>query len=442
MSERTTTEETVAGGPEGAGAPAAAGALRPGCPVAHGLPFDVLDARQAEDPMPWLAPAQRDAPVFYMADYDMWCVTRYDDVLTVLRDTETFSSTNVIPLAHVTDDLAAVFGDQVGDRPLVTLDPPEHTRLRKPAQRGFTPKMIKAKAAAVREITDDLIDGFVADGSCDLMSQLAEQLPVRAITALVGAPPEKAPLFFQWAHDRVAALVGAPQLDEQQRTELADRASQFNAWLVDFVEQRRADPQDDLTSELVTAVDEHGDPALSNADVVSLIATILSAGSSTTTNFIPVAVRELLRHPEQWERVKQDRTLVESAVEETLRLRTSVRGVNRLTTRDVELGGVQLPAGTNLYVHYTAAQRDPSVFPDPERFDIDRENVRRHFAFGKWTHMCLGAPLARLETQVVIEQLIDRLPNLRLADAQDEEWVPHLLTPGPRSLRLEWDVAT
>jgi cytochrome P450 len=411
----------------------------PGCPVFHGIPFDILDPRQAGDPSPWLDQAQREAPVFYMPERDLWCVTRYDDVLAVIKDTETFSSANVIPLAHVTDDLAAAFGDQIGDRPLVTLDPPEHTRLRKAAQRGFTPKIIGAKAEIVRELCDALIDDFIGDGRCDVVGQLAEHLPVQAITALVGAPLERAPQFFQWAQDRVAALVGAPALDDRQRAALVERAVGFNAWLVDFVESRRAAPQEDLTSELVQATDNAGEPALSTADVVSLIATILSAGSSTTTNFIPVAIGELLRHPDQWEELRADRSLIPNAVEECLRLRTSVRGVNRRTTREVELGGVTIPAGADVYVHYTAAQRDASVFQDPGRFDIHRANVRRQFAFGRWTHMCLGAPLARLETQVVIEQFLDRLPGLRLVHGQTEEWVPHVLTPGLRALQLEWD---
>lgn len=413
---------------------------RPTCPVAHGIPFDVLDPRQAADPSLWLDQAQRDAPVFYMPERDMWCVTGYENVLTVLRDTETFSSENVIPLAHLADDLAEAFGDAVRDRPLVTLDPPEHTRLRKPAQKGFTPKMIASKAGIVRDLCDALIDDFIADGRCDVVSQLAEHLPAKAITALVGAPAERAPQFYEWAQDRVAALVGAPQLDEEQRKALVERAKQFNGWLVEFVNSRREAPEEDLTSELAHAVDSDGKPALSTADVVNLIATILSAGSTTTTNFIPAAIQELLREPRRWEELRADRSLIPDAVEECLRLRTSVRGVNRLTTRDVELGGVTIPADSNLYVHYTAAQRDAEVFEDPGRYDVHRPNLRRHFAFGRWTHMCLGAPLARLETQIVIEQFLDRLPGVRLEPGQSEEWIPHLLTPGMKSLYVEWDV--
>jgi len=412
----------------------------PRCPVVHGRAFDMLDPVQAGEPYEWLAAAQREAPVFYMPDHDQWCVTRYDDVLEVLKDTETYSSANVIPLAHVTDELAETFGSEVGDRPLVTLDPPEHTRLRKPAQKAFTPKMIKAQEPHVRDLCDRLIDEFIDDGRCDLVGQLAAHLPVQAITSLVGAPMEKSPDFFQWAHDRVAVLRGAPGQTEEERAALFDRALRFNTWLVEFVESRRAAPTDDLTSVLVTAEEADGAPALSTADVVSLIATILSAGSSTTANFIPLAVRELLVDRTRWEAVSKDRSLVPQAVEEALRLRTSVRGVNRVTTRPVELGGIQLPEGADLYVHYGAPQRDPDVFDDPDSFDLERPNVKRHFAFGKWTHMCLGAPLARLETQVVIERLMDRIPNARLVRDQDETWVPHVLTPGLTSLWIEWDV--
>jgi cytochrome P450 len=402
-----------------------------GCPVVHGRPFALLDPELAGDPWPWLDRALEECPVFYMPDVGQWCVTRYEDVLTVLRDTETFSSRNVIPTAHLAEDLAPEFGGAVGDRPLVTLDPPQHTRLRKPAQRAFTPKMIAARTDRVRAICDELIDAFAANGRCDLVTQLADHLPVRAIVDLVGAPQERSAQFFQWAIDRVTLLRGAPALSLDDRAALAARAESFTAWLVDFVERRRAAPEDDLTSALLAA-------ELSTHDVVSLLSTILSAGSSTTTNFIPVAVRELLRHPQVLAEVRDDRSLVDNVVEEALRLRNSVRGVNRLVTRDTVLGGIELSAGAELYVHYGAPQRDPRVFSDPDRFDIHRPELRRHFAFGRWTHMCLGAPLARLETKVVIEQLLDRLPGVRLVAGQREEWEPHVLTPRLKHLRIEW----
>jgi cytochrome P450 len=418
------------------------GHAQPQCPVAHGRPFRLLDPEVAGDPWPWLDRALEEAPIFYMPDIGQWCVTRYEDVLTVLRDTETFSSHNVLPTAHLAEDIAGEFDGAVGDRPLVTLDPPEHTRLRKAAQRGFTPRMILARTERVRALCDELIDAFTPDGRCDVVTQLADHLPVRAIVDLVGAPQERSEQFFQWAIDRVTLLRGAPELDEDAHAALVARAEAFTAWLVDFVEDRRRAPREDLTSELLAATAEDGSPALSTHDVVSLLSTILSAGSSTTTNFIPVAVRELLRHPEVVAEVRADRSLIDNVVEEALRLRNSVRGVNRLVTRDTRLGDVDLPAGAELYLHYGAPQRDPRMFSDPDRFDIHRPELRRHVAFGRWTHMCLGAPLARLETKVVIEQLLDRLPGLRLVDPQPEVWEPHVLTPRLTHLLLEWDVAS
>jgi cytochrome P450 len=156
-------------------------------------------------------------------------------------------------------------------------------------------------------------------------------------------------------------------------------------------------------------------------------------------NFIPLFVRLLLGHPGQLALVREDPQLMRRAVEEALRRSTSVYGVPRVTTRAVTLAGVDIPAGADLYVHYAAAQRDDSVFDDPDAFDILRPNVHRQFAFGRGIHTCLGAPLARLEARVAAECLLDRLPGLRLVTGQEETWLPHLLTPGLARLELEWD---
>lgn len=395
-----------------------------GCPVVHGQQFNPLDPTQAGDPYPWLSEAQRDAPVFYMPQYDMWCVTRYDDILDVLRDPGTYSSRNVVPLPP-------------GSPPsLVTADPPVHTRLRKLAQKGFSPRLIAQREPEVRALCDQLVDTFVNDGRCDFVSQYAELLPAMSITLVVGASQARVDDFRQWAHDRIALL--APGTPDSELEAARGRMKSFTAWLRGFVEERRESPQDDVTSGLVHATTDDGQPALTTDEVIGLIGTILSAGSSTTANLLPVVVRELLRHPEQWEEIRRDRSLATAAVEEGLRNMTSVRGIMRATNREVEIAGVRIPKDADLYLHFGVAQRDPEVFSDPERFDIHRENLRRHFAFGKWTHICLGAPLARLETRVTIECLLDRTPQVRLASDQDEQWEPSLLTPGLRSLIFEW----
>jgi cytochrome P450 len=410
----------------------------PRCPVVDGRSFDPLDPVVAADPYPWLHAAHREAPVFYMPGHDAWCVTRYHDVLEVLRDTATYSSRKVIRFAQLAPEFEQAFGDHPPDRVLVSTDPPEHTRLRKLAQKGFTPKLIASREDEVRDLANALIDAFVDRGSCDLVSEFAEQLPVQAITRLVGAPIERTGDFGRWAFDRIAMLAGGRELSREERIEISQRVLDFNNWLYDFVEERRANPRDDLTSGLVHAETDDGEPALSTSEVVVMIGTFLSAGTSTTAHFIPLLVRELLRRPDVWKRVRADRELIARSVEEGLRHRTSVHGVTRTTTRDVVIGDVEIPAGSDLYVHYAGAQRDASVFADPDAFDIDRENVKHHFAFGKWTHICLGAPLARLETRVALECFAGRIPDMRLVPDQLEEWIPHMLTPGLTSLRIEW----
>jgi cytochrome P450 len=392
--------------------------------VVHGQPFNPLDPTQAGNPYSWLSQAQREAPVFHLPQYDLWCVTRYEDILDVLRDTGTYSSRNVVPLPP-------------GSPPsLVTADPPVHTRLRKLAQKGFSPRLIAAREPEVRALCDQLVDGFVEDGRCDFVSQYAALLPAMSITLVVGATQDRADAFGQWAHDRIALL--SPGTPEAELEAARERMRAFTDWLRAFVEERREAPRDDVTSGLVHATTDDGEPALTTDEVIGLIGTILSAGSSTTAHLLPVVVRELLRHPEQWEAIRADRSLAAAAVEEGLRNMTSVRGIMRATNREVEIAGVRIPEGADLYLHFGVAQRDPDVFSEPERFDIHREDVKRHFAFGKWTHFCLGAPLARLETRLTIECLLDRLPQVRLAADQDEEWEPSLLTPGLRSLVLEW----
>jgi cytochrome P450 len=409
------------------------------CPVVDGAAFDPLGAAECRDPMPWLRAAQHSAPVFFMPRYDMWCVTRYEDVIEVLRDPVTYSSRKTINLDKLPPDLLSAFPDGPPDRVLVSLDPPDHTRLRGLARNAFTPKLVEAREAEIRTLCDVLIDRFAADGRCDLVSQFAAHLPVQVITRLIGAPVEHTDDFRRWAHDRIALLGSAPSLSQDERATIARRLIRFSGWLRDFVESRRKAPQDDLASALIAATSDDGSPALSTSEVVNLIGTILSAGSSTTVNFIPLFMRLLLSHPGQLALIRADPQLMRRAVEEALRRSTSVYGVPRVTTRPVRLAGVDIPAGADLYVHYAAAQRDDAVFDDPDTFDIRRPNVHRQFAFGRGIHTCLGAPLARLEARVAAECLLDRLPGLRLVAGQEETWLPHLLTPGLARLELEWN---
>lgn len=420
--------------------PVATGAVPSSCPVVGGQPFDPMDPLHAGDPYPWLRLAQRDHPVFHLSQQNVWCVTRYADVVEVLRDTATFSSRKVIRFAQLTPDLEAAFADGPPDRVLVSTDPPAHNRLRTLAQKAFTPKLINDREEEIRGLCHALIDEVAADGQCDLVADFAEHLPVQAITRLVGAPLERSADFYRWGIDRVLLLSGAPHLSTDELAELVARIVAMSDWLRGFVEDRRSNPRDDLASSLVHASTDDGQPALTTSEVVTMIGTILSAGSSTTAHFIPMMVRDLLLHPAQWEQVVTDPSIRRRTVEECLRHTTSVHGLPRTTTRAVTLGGVDIPEGADLYVHLAAAQRDPAVFADPDELDIHRANVQKQFAFGRGIHTCLGAPLARLEARVALDVLIERLPALRVSPGQHDRWIPHMLTPGLERLDLQWDV--
>ena len=415
-----------------------AGAGAPGCPFSNGVPFDPFLPEQAGEPYPWLEVSRREVPVFYWPQHKLWCVTRYEDINAILRDPKTYSNRKTIRFENLSAEFEAAFPEGRPDKVLVTLDPPEHGRLRRLAQAAFSPKLIESKRADIRALCDGLIDAFIAKGAADLVVDYADRLPVQAITTTIGAPIERTPFFRQWALDRLVMLRGAPDFTPQQRDELIGRAKEFNDWLRGFVEERRGAPRNDLASALLHATTPEGDPALTMQEILGLIATILSAGSTSTAHLIAMMFRELLRNRDQWEELAADRSLVKNAVEESLRIRTPVHGVVRTTNRDVELHGVTIPADSDVYLYYASAQRDGSVFADPDRFDIHRQDVYKHYAFGRFVHVCLGASLARMEAEETLNAFLDRLPQIELVAGQPENWTPNILSPGLQSLKATW----
>lgn len=412
----------------------------PACPVAHGRPFDPFEEEQARDPFPWLERAQLDQPVFYLPEYRMWCVTRYDDVLDVIRDVESFSSESTLDTS-LHPDIAALFphGHPM-KHAMIVADRPRHTRLRKAAQPNFTPRAIKAQTALVRDLANALIDEFESNGRCDFVEQYSNKLPLQVVVAMCGLPLATADKFAEINNNELSSGEMTEPVEGERRVAQARRSTEFRGWLEGIVAERREVPRNDVTSALVHACNADGGPALEVHEVVAQLENILAAGSFTTATAIPTMVLELLRHPEQWAALVADRTLIEAAVEESLRASNPVRGVIRMTTTEVNVGSVTIPANEQVYIHFGAAQRDPAVFQNPHAFDISRDDVSKHFGFGRGTHMCLGAPLARLEMQITLECLLERLHGLRLAPDYEEHWRADLVTPDLLGLALEWDV--
>jgi cytochrome P450 len=413
---------------------------RPTCPTAHGAAFDPYSIEFAENGgEAWLASARARAPVFFDEPLGAWCVTRYDDVVGVLRQPEIFSSRKSVELRPFWPELEAAYPDgHPTERSLVMSDPPEHTRRRKLVNQALTPRAVALMEPQVRQRCDQLIDAFIDRGACDFVEDFARALPVQVISDMIGAQPGREEDLVAWASDGFALIKSAPPLNAQQQEEMVDRARAMLPWLEELVEQRRRNPTDDVCSALVHAETDDGLPTFTTSEVISIINGLFTAGTHTTTIFMTFLVCRLLQRPDVWNRVREDRELLPGVLDEVLRLWSPVRVARRIANFDTTIGDVEVAAGDEVVLLLGSANRDAEAFPEADEFDPHRPNGKRHVSFGRFTHMCIGAPLARLEASVAIQRLMDRLPNVRLAGPASS-WEMSLLTPRLASLPLKWD---
>jgi pimeloyl-[acyl-carrier protein] synthase len=376
--------------------------------------FDPFDPAFIADPYPVYHRLRREDPV-HRHPLGFYVLTRYDDVAALLRD-ERFGRGGYRAL------LAGRFGgdeEETGAAAsMLFTDPPDHTRLRTLVSKAFTPRVVETMRPHIQALVDDLLDRAAARGGMDVIAELAYPLPVTVISELLGVPREDADRIKQWSGDLARALdaIATPvEPDVIVRGRQASRAIRHR--FADLIAQRRGEPRADLLSALVAA-EEAGD-RLSEEELMATCVLLYVAGHETTVNLIGNGLLALLRHPAQWERVVADPSVVPAAVEELLRYDGPVHRVGRIATVDVELGGRLIPAGSLVVGLPGAANRDPAHFPDPDRLDVGRR-PERHLAFGWGIHICLGAPLARLETQVALRSLAARWPRLALATDRPE----------------------
>jgi cytochrome P450 len=410
--------------------------------------FDPLSPEFQADPYPVLERARRECPVFYYEPLGFWGVMRYADVAPIIGNFRTFSSKafGVVPIPEqLADRVPADFFDKA----LLASDPPGHTLLRKHSQKALTRGRIAAMEPTIREICDELIDAFIDDRRCDLMVQFANDVTLRTLVRMLGLPEEDIPLLRGWARDVVAVLTprgvrsdGSPvppkPTTEAERLERYGRIADARDYFRAMIAARTAKPRDDLISSLVAVRDESGAAALEPERIVSHLSELLTAGTITTSNMIGQIVRLFDRHHEQRDAVQRDPSLMENAVEEALRHSGSTLGVFRLVTKDVEIGGVEIPAGSLVWVCYASTGRDEQRFVGADRFDIFRTDAAEHLEFGSGRHFCMGAPLGRLESRIAVQTLYERIPSVQVVENQSLEYVPALVTTSLRHLAVRW----
>jgi cytochrome P450 len=402
------------------------------CPVQAG--FDPLGEAYLRDPYAVLAQLPLDeAPVFYAPSLDYYVVTRYADVERVFLDPEAFSAANAqLPLIPLPAEVGRTLLDG-GHKPqpsMVSLDPPAHGRLRKPAARAFTPRRVDEMAPRIRDTTAELLDAVDATQPFDLIAALAFPLPMRIMFSFMGVPEADWPRLKEWCGSRASLAWGRPT--DAEALHHAQQMVLYRRYLRELVAAKAGDRGADFCSALLEIHDE--DPeALSHEDVASILFSLSFAGHETTNNLIGNCVRRLLEVPDRWARLVADPALIAHAVDEILRFDPSVPVWRRVTTRPVTLGGVDLPAGAKLFLWLAAASRDAAVFPEPDAFDPERANARRTLAFGRGIHFCIGSALGRLEASLALAELTRRFPALRLLD-QEIPFHPNISFRGPQAL--------
>ena len=369
-------------------------------------------------PYPFYRRLLDEAPVYHVEELDLWVLTRYDDVQAALRDPAVFSSISGMgmlmgggPPGRMRDFMRSrqkgfaglSFDELAGMRMLIASDPPDHTRLRRLVNKGFTPKAIGQLEGRIRQIAIHLVDEMIAAGTrgeADFVAQFAYPLPVIVIAEMLGIPVERRDDFKRWSDSVVGALSGSFDGERAQAQSI-----EMFMYFSQMLEERRAYPQDDLIS-MLTRSSEGGD-SLNPAEIALFCVLLLIAGNETTTNLLSNGAQVMFERPELCQRLRADPALIPAAVEETLRYDAPVQALFRGTTRPVTIGGVTIPADAAVQVVFGAANRDPRHYPDPDTFSLER-NPTDHLAFGWGIHLCLGAPLARLEARVATEVLLER----------------------------------
>lgn len=410
--------------------------------------FDPFGHETQQCPHLYYEKMRSECPVFRHDGTTFVFVTKYDEVLRIIRDTETFSSKFGVssrPDDGTVDKVKEVQADGWPQVPtLLTNDPPSHDRLRRLVSKAFTPRQVAKLEPGIVETSEALIDAVVEERRCEFVADFAIPLPVTTIARALNVPEDRQADFKRWSDDATAAI-GA-MISEERRLESAKGVLEFQQYFAAELDARLDDPQDDILTGLNEArLDEEdgvtGGP-LDMAEKLGIIQQLLVAGNETTTKLLTESMRLLAEHPDQWRKLQADPSRAGAVVEECLRLASPTQGMFRLVTRDTEVDGVAVSKGSMVIVMFASANRDEDVFDgDPNAFDPDRDNLKAQIAFGKGVHYCIGANLARLEVVKALEVLSRRLDTIELADPDGIEYEPSFVLRGIKRLDLRFTPA-
>jgi cholest-4-en-3-one 26-monooxygenase len=371
--------------------------IDPGVYESEGIPHERFAWLREHDPVHWHQDPNDGVPGF-------WAVTRHEDVVHVSRHPELFSShTRTSMFEEFTEEDIALYGMM-----MLFQDPPDHTRLRSMVNKGFTPRMIGKLQDHVRRICHRLIDAAAPLGTCDFVEYFAAPLPLYTICELLGAPLEDREKIFHWSNKLVA--FNDPEYIGD-RSESAACAAEFAAWAGELARDRASSPRDDIVTKLLQP-DPDGS-RLSDEEFQLFVIMLSIAGNETTRTATAGGMQTFFELPGQWERLKADRSLLPTAVEEIVRWVSPINQFRRTATRDTELGGKRIKEGDKVVLFYGSANRDERVFENPDVFDVGRD-PNPHLGFGGGgPHFCLGTHLARMNLSIIFETILDRMPDIR-----------------------------
>jgi len=400
--------------------------------------YDPTSPEQWEDPAPVYAWLREHDPAHHCEKFGIWVVTRHADVVAILRDTERFSSRDAnTALADATPpEVARVLAEGHPEvDALLTADPPVHRRHRGMINRALTQRRVDEKLVAMGAIAHDLVDGFAAEGRADLIARFAIPYPLHVIAEILGLPEERLPDLKRWSSDFVRRF--SPDLAIAERVACARGFVAFQREFETRIRAALESSGDDFLGDFVRAAGEGGE-TVSMPEMLTTIMQTVVAGHETTTSLIGSALVLLLRDPGLREALRAEPGRLPAFVEEVVRLESPVQGLFRTTTCDVTLHGRTIPAGAHVQLMFAAANRDPEAIERPDEVDLERRNPRGHLGFGEGIHFCPGAPLARTDTRVALEVLLERLPQLRLAPDAKLRHAPHFFLRGWEAVPVSW----